>query len=241
IDPMPRLLCLLPLFALSACTGTSTDSDSAPAESEAEPLPDTTYTPFFTDLATGRAIPDTPVTVNGEAYTTDAEGKFSLSETPGTALEMHLEVENYPAYRSYVNQPGVDLHQGFDIPSNATLSQLSRVLGITLDPNKAILVIGIFDEFVSEDEVRSVEGVTVTVDVGYDEVLVRDSNSTIGYSQGNTTLPGSVANVVFVNVDAGLVTPSFSLSNGRSCELGWSAVEAPAGGFSISTYQCEVP
>jgi len=83
--------------------------------------------------------------------------------------------------------------------------------------------------------------VTVSLDVAYDVALVADSNSPYGFSPGNTTLVGSMSNVVFVNVAPGTVSPSFSVPDGRACDSGWGDFDAPPGAYTAAITHCERP
>ncbi len=252
---MSRLPYLLPLITLVACSGSAKDTDSNAVETDSETDADTdadtdtdtdadadtSMTVAFSDLATHAAIANTPATVNGAAYTTDANGDIVVVGVPATNLHIRMAPENYPPLQAYLIQAWTNGSQKIGIPSNATLAGLSGALGITLDPGKSMVVIGVFDRAGHTGVSEFLEEVTISLNVAYDVALVSDSNSPYGFTPGNTTLVGSMSSVVFVNVDPGTVSPSFSVPDGRPCDIGWPSFDAPAGAYTALIYHCERP
>lgn len=212
----------------------ATDSETGD-DSDVEQLVTATYT--YSDLATHAPLANATLTFNGEIFTTDAEGALRFQAPAGTHVQVDMELEGYPTFRGYFYQPRVDYTQGQLIPSNATLAQLSGALGITLDPAKAVVLLALFQP-TEEGGADFLPGVTVDLDAAYDVPLAFDSNSPYGFSVGNTTLPDVYSNIIFANVTAGAVAPSFDTPDDRPCAFGWSSFEAPAGSFTTSAYTC---
>ena len=120
--------------------------------------------------------------------------------------------------------------------SDAVLEGLATALGLTRDPSKGILSVGVLDGV--PGNASALAGVTIGVDAASEAQLVFDASAPAGFSAGDTTLDGSSSASIFVNVGPGVVTPSLTPPAGYTCELGPETVEVAANGYTIVNYYC---
>ena len=224
-----------------ADTDSDTDSDTdadTDSDTDADPA---SYTGYFNEFMSGDPIVGGTVTYGSETYTTDEEGSVAIEVAESTEATLSLVAEGYPDAYVYRYQGTSAVLSYTDVPSDGTLSLLSGGLGIPLDETKGILAVTI-SEFDPDNatESQAIGNVTVDLDVGYDAALISDSEAGFGISGGNTTKEGSPSVVIFVNVEAGTATPSFTLPDGVVCEYGHASVEVVADSFMTATYYCSV-
>jgi len=166
--------------------------------------------------------------------TVDETGRVDLGGTPGSLLGVSGTADDYRPFSVLRPFPSFDALAKADLPSNGTTSLLASALEIPANPDAAIMSVTVF-----ADEGEAFIGeVTVNIDAAHDAVLVTDDSAAFGIREGDTTVEGSESTVVFVNVAAGSVTPTFSHPSGITCLDVPGTVEAKAGELLITSYFC---
>lgn len=206
----------------------STDSDAITVEMQ------------LVDFMTNAGIANAPATIDGVATTTDDDGILSVRGTADTDYAITLDAADYPAFVGYQRIPPFSTSSlAMSIPASSSIGLLGTALGIQVDPDLAIVTVSALAMDRSAETFESLAGVTIDIDATYEIALRTDSGSPLGLSEGNTTAPDSAANVIFVNVEPGIITPSFTTPNGEDCTYGPGSGDAPAGAFVIIGHRCE--
>jgi hypothetical protein len=194
------------------------------------------------DFSNNAPLADVTITLGDQMQVTDVEGDTTFSIAPEQNVEATASPSGYPDIRITRYQGTGDLSAAYVIPSDAAIGQIAAVLMVDIDPNKAIIAVSVQDNDPNvANAFVSLPGTTIDLDVGYDVALVRDANSPFGLSPGNTTLDGSISNVIFVNVDAGTVTPTITPPGAYACDYGWDSFTADPSGYNVSSYYCAQP
>lgn len=239
----------LALFSLAltlvACTKDVADDDSATGSDSATDSDATTDSDtgavnelevfvVVEDFLSGVPLEGADWTFGEQQGTTDAKGEVPLSGTSGALVEFEVRAVGYRDTHSY--RPISAGTGGVRFPSIDTLAGLGQALSLPLDPGKGIVAVSVFYDDAGSEQFAS--GVSIDLDQSYDAALVLDASSAMGLSAGSTTLAGSGATVIFVNVPPGEVALSFSSEDFSGCELGFPSVQVTAGGYVNSRYVC---
>lgn len=240
------------LLFLTGCSGAGDEDDTTtPPEPTptATPEPTPTATPepsnllnwnlTLVDYASKAPLSGVQVTVGDVIAFTDSEGQVSFQVEPQTVAEMQAEFRGY--LELYVYEPfgEVGLDSTVAMLSNATIKQLSVLLGIPYDSNKAIVEVALFEVTDSGTFTHNVTNTTVNLDVPYDVALALDASSPYGLSTGNTTLEGSDSTITFVNATPGVTAIQLNVPETFSCDRGPASVTTHPGAYVAVNVFCD--
>ena len=209
-----------------ADTDTDTDTD-ADAETDAETV---TLSVTYSEFLSSSRIEGLELTVEGGASTTtDADGLATFSLAQDSDVVITGSADGFRPMRFGYLVGTADFAQGTLVPSNSTLAVMGSVLGMTISEDKGMVVHTVLDFEGADGGFDYLADVTVDIDLAYDVALVVDSSSATGLSVGNTTLDGSRAVVIFVNVEPGELTPTYTPPDGVTCSRMNSPLTVGAG------------
>jgi len=251
---MTRYLLAFPALALLiACNGddpadsgveadadTDTDADSdTDADTDSDTDTDVEFTGGFFEFLSGQEVEEATITAGDVVTATDADGFVTLSYAPNTDIEILFEHEDFRDFYIYNHIGAEDYAINYLVPATGTIAGLGAIMGITIDTSKAIVSVSVRDGAPASSDY--VEGVTIDLDAAYDVALIFDEAANTGLAAGNTTLEGEQSTVIFVNVEAGDLTPVITHPDeAATCTLGSETFNAPAGSYAISSLFCSV-
>ena len=198
------------------------------------------------DYLSNAPLPGAALSLGDQTLTTDAEGKAELTFDTWAPYHVSSTLDGYHDSHWYGFNDGEGFSGTYPMVSHSTTAMLAGALGITIDPEKGFLMIGVGEVASGSNKLGSLAGATVDLDVPYDAALVPDVASPFGISPGKTTLEGSAASVIFVNVPAGPVNVTVTPPGGYACTVFPGNMEAQtittfADSFSRQTYTCMAP
>jgi|GEM_PF-1594842 len=196
-----------------------------------------TQTFGLSDFVTGAAVVGATVEAFGQTLTTDDNGTVAVVTPPNADILVAITGEGFRDHYFYLRTRSTDAAFTYSLATDSSIAALEAILGQQVDDGDGILAVAPREL----DTLANLGEVTVSVDQSYDLALVFDSSSDYGLSPGTTTIVGSQATVIFVNVTPTEVTPSFTDAAGHVCDIGPASVDVPAGSYVIANYQCAVP
>jgi hypothetical protein len=202
-----------------------TDADAdADADADTDSDVEGTQVDFeLVDLLAATPVEGMDLETDIDSDTSDANGMASVKVTPDMGYEI---VGTHPDYfdHIWVGYGANDHSHSTNLVSRSAGVVLGTLLGLTIDPAKGVVVVTL-----SDGAGNSLAGATVSTSASYDVALVADSASATGFSPGTTTLAGSDAWVIFINVDPGDIDLDVTSPNkGDSCVYLSSDVAADA-------------
>lgn len=229
--------------------GTPTPSQATTPSPTAAATPTTVPSPTprevlawnMTFVAYGSLTPleGVKATVGGEVKYSDAEGRVSFEVERNTTAEVKAEINRYIV--TYYNRQFTDF--GWDttyaLLSNATVAALGALLGAPFDSSQGIVEVALTEASEAVSYTQTVAGASVDLDAPYDLALVSDASSETGFSNGNTTLEGSLSGVYFVNVAPGSVSLSIDPADSHTCSPVPAGVEVRAGTYTNVSVVCD--
>lgn len=191
------------------------------------------------DYSSKAPLSGAQLTVGNVIAFTDSEGKVSFQVEPNAVAELKAELKGYLDLYVYEPFGEVGLDSTIAMLSNATIKQLSLLLGIPYDANKAIVEVALYELTDSGPYTHTVANTTVNLDVPYDVALALDVSSPYGLSAGNTTLEGSDSTITFVNATPGATAIQLDVPEGFSCDRTPGSINSHPGAYTSVAVFCD--
>jgi hypothetical protein len=188
------------------------------------------------DAVSGAAPAGAEVTFDDGAVAVSG-GVATGDVVSGAVFDLVARADGYADYHLL----GSAGDQAFDLftymSSRSTTDYVLGMLSTTLDPAKAIVVVG-----VDTPALAPVVGARVSIDATHDESFVFDAQSMP--AAGDTILDGGASFVSFPNVTAGPVSITIEPPDGMTCQVfpgpgELPAIEAFADAVSVISATCE--
>ena len=196
-------------------------------------VPTISLTLHLTDFLSTSPLVGLSVTILGETATSDSDGTVTLTVPPNADLAISVTGSGLRDHYLYHHTDTADATLSYPLATDSTVAALEAVLQLTVDDSKGLAEIATFEQGTG----TPIPGLRITTDATSDLELVLDPAAAGGLSAGNTTLAGAPSAVIFVNLTAGAVTPSFDHPWGWTCE-GPSPLDVPAGAYVLAEYRC---
>jgi len=234
---------LLALLALTACNNTAPDTGSAAGDDTAtgddtgDDIETITFTFQLLEFLSGDPVAGVALTVGDDTYTSDDDGIAEMALPSESYVQIDATHDGFPAAHYYRYVGSVDWGTDRYYPSDATLELMAGMLGLTPDTSKG-QVLGITPLVCDPTDATScyfLEGLAITLDLGYQVALAEDSSQATGFSVTNESMGGSV---LFVNVDPGTVNATLTPPSGYSCDYMPPEVEVVASHYHEVTVFC---
>ncbi|MFB6264648.1 MAG: hypothetical protein ABEL76_13640 [Bradymonadaceae bacterium] len=225
--------------------GTDASSADGANGNDARTLPDTLTdggpgpqsVPVRVQLQTalGGGLSGAEVHYRNQSRTSDGEGRATVRVLAGERFTISANKSGFRDHR-LVGRSG---HQGFPyitfVASKVTTSQVFGGVGVSIDSDEGILVVG-----VDTENLQPLTGASVDIGASHDQAITLSTN---GVDANARIDPGEQSFVSFPNVEPGQVTPTIDTPGGETCRLypaGGSApnIEVKAGAVTVAPFIC---
>lgn len=239
VASMSLLIAIASWGQLAACgddpTQPPSDTSDTVADSDTDAVAPNTavLTLHFVDFVSQADLPALAVTALDASGTTDASGTVDLTVPVDTDIVIDVSGPGTRRHLFYLRTGAEDASLTYPLAADPTIAAFESVLQLTVDDAKGILEIAAVDASTG----APIPDLTITTDAAADVALVYDPASQTGLSVGATTIAGAPSATILVNIDAGLVTPTFTHLWGWTC-TGPAALDVPAGSHVLAEYAC---
>lgn len=225
------LLAVAAIFATSiGCSGGGDDDDDDDDDGAGNtPVTGIAYDENDDPLA-GADIEDVE---SGVSTTTDAAGEFTLLLSSGSTAWIRRTAADYYPYQIGLVVPPGGAAVEIGGPTEGDVDLIAGILGTTIDEADGILAIN-FDGV----GVSTTGGFTATISATADGSFVFAAGG--APQEGNTTIAGQDANVIYYNVETGTSTISVDPPDGWNCTsaTGLASYRVDAGVISQAQFDC---
>ena len=193
------------------------------------------------------------ITAAGASYTSDAAGEATLEIAPDARFETVIEATGFPLHRWEDGPVTAGMNQATArlLVSDTTLATLGGALGVPVDDTKGLVIVQLTRATVASDgsgfdSTGALVGGSVSLSASSTVSLVEDA-SPIGLTMGDTVgLASGSGIVVFVNVDPGEVTVTYTPPGGETCgasfgvltDTAFDDITVGAGEVTAVVYYC---